>query len=76
MAEYEQLRVRDYWEDVEHPELDAVITYPGAFAKISEAPCAVRRRAPLIGEHNEEVYTKELGFSREELLALKQAKII
>jgi formyl-CoA transferase len=34
------------------------------------------RRAPLIGEHNEEVYINELGLSKEELLTLKQAGVI
>jgi crotonobetainyl-CoA:carnitine CoA-transferase CaiB-like acyl-CoA transferase len=76
MLEFEQLNIRNYWEKVEHPELNAFITYPGAFVKLTEAPCKIRRRAPLIGEHNEEIYVKELGFSKEELLAMKQAKII
>jgi len=76
MAEYEQLRAREYWEEVEHPELRTTCTYPGAFAKIDPAPCRIRRRPPLIGEHNEEVYVRELGFSQTELLALRQGKII
>jgi crotonobetainyl-CoA:carnitine CoA-transferase CaiB-like acyl-CoA transferase len=76
MLEFEQLNIRDYWEEVEHPELDAAITYPGAFVKMTEAPCRIRRRAPLIGEHNEEIYLRELGFSVKELLVLKQAKVI
>jgi len=76
MAEYEQLRARGYWEEVEHPELGTSLTYPGAFSKIPETPCVIRRRAPLIGEHNEEVYVKELGFSQEELVALRQGRII
>lgn len=76
IAEYEQLGFRGYWEEVEHPELGTSVKYPGAFAKISEAPCIVKRRAPLVGEHNEEIYMTELGFSRGELLALKQGKII
>jgi crotonobetainyl-CoA:carnitine CoA-transferase CaiB-like acyl-CoA transferase len=76
ILEFEQLRFRKYWEEVEHPELGTSITYPGAFAKMTEAPCKIRRRAPLIGEHNEEVYVKELGLSIEELLILKQAKVV
>jgi len=71
-----QLAARGYWAKVEHPELGAVITYPGAFVKASETLVRVWRRAPLIGEHNQEVYEKELGISREELLTLKQAKVI
>jgi benzylsuccinate CoA-transferase BbsE subunit len=73
---FEQLKIRDYWEKVEYPELGTSITYPGAFAKITEVPCRIRRRAPLIGEHNEEIYIQEMGLSTEELLALKQAKVV
>ena len=75
IAENQQLAAREFWEEVEHPELEASITYPGAFLKATETPCNIRRRAPLIGEHNEEVYG-ELGISREELLILKQGNII
>ena len=71
-----QLAARGYWAELEHPELSATITYPGAFAQASETPPRVSRRAPLIGEHNEGVYEKELGISREEILRLKQAKVI
>ena len=71
-----QLAARGFWVELEHPELDTTITYPGAFAQISETPLRISRRAPLIGEHNEEIYQKELGISSEELLTLKQAKVI
>jgi crotonobetainyl-CoA:carnitine CoA-transferase CaiB-like acyl-CoA transferase len=76
MLGFEQLRIRDYWEEVEHPELNASVSYPGAFVKMTEAPCRIRRRASLIGEHNEEIYLGELGMSPEELLVLKQARVI
>ena len=75
IAENQQLAARGFWEEVEHPELNATITYPGAFVKTTETPCNIRRRAPLIGEHNNEVY-KELGLSENELLILKQNNII
>ncbi len=70
-----QLAAREYWVEVEHPELGTSITYPGAFARSTELSPRISRRAPLIGEHNEEVYG-ELGFSREELLMLKEAGVI
>jgi crotonobetainyl-CoA:carnitine CoA-transferase CaiB-like acyl-CoA transferase len=71
-----QLAARNYWVEIEHPELDTIITYPGAFVKLSETPCRIRHRAPLIGEHNEEVYRTELGLTEEELVMLKQHKVI
>ena len=74
MLESAQLAARGFWVEVEHPELGTSITYPGAFAHASEAPPRISRRAPFIGEHNQEVYEKELGISREELLTLKHAE--
>jgi len=71
-----QLAAREFWVELEHPELGDTITYPGAFGKTTEAPPRISRRAPLIGEHNEEIYEKELGISREKILTLKQARVI
>ena len=70
-----QLESREYWLPVEHPELGEAIVYPGAAVKVSLAPMVIRRRAPLIGEHNEEVYEK-LGFSRDDLVILRQVGVI
>lgn len=71
-----QLKDRDYWVEVEHPELGVIITYPGAPCKLTETPWQIRGRAPLIGEHNSEIYEKELEFSRTEIAAMKSAGII
>ncbi len=69
-----QLAAREFWVEVEHPELGRTITYPGGFARISEAPLRILRRAPLIGEHNDEVYGKESGVATEGLLASGRAE--
>ncbi len=71
-----QLMSRDYFVELAHPELGSSITYPGAFFKASETPCRLRHRAPLIGEHNKEIYIEELGFSEEQLVSLKESNII
>jgi len=70
-----QLEARNFWAEIEHPELNAKITYPREFVKSSEKVCATRFRAPLIGEHNEEIYS-EIGLSKQDLAVLKQAGII
>ena len=71
-----QLNDRDFWVDVPHDELNKEIHYPGSFAKVSSVkPLTIRCRAPLIGEHNSEVY-KELGFSGEQINQLKSEAII
>ena len=71
-----QLDARKFWQSIEHPELGTSIVYPGGFAKFSEGPCKIWRRAPLIGEHNEEIYCGELGLTQRELEELKQEKVI
>jgi crotonobetainyl-CoA:carnitine CoA-transferase CaiB-like acyl-CoA transferase len=76
ILDFPQLSIREYWEKVEYPHLNATMTYPGAFAKLATGSCKIRRRAPLIGEHNEEIYMGELGLSKRELILLKQAEVI
>lgn len=73
---HQHLKERDFWQEVEHPELDTSILYPGLCPKSSATELKIKRRAPLIGEHNEEIYTGELGLSPEELLILRQSEVI
>jgi len=76
MLENPQLAARGFWVELEHTELADTITYAGAFGSFSEAPIRIKRRAPLIGEHNREIYEKELGISSDKLIMLKQAGVI
>ena len=71
-----QPRFREFWEEIEHPELGRTITYPGWPIIQSETPWKPKRRTPLVGEHNEEIYIDELNFSKEELGILKGGGII
>ena len=70
IVESEQLAAREYFVDVEHPSLGGSIRYPGPFLKMSETPIAIRRPAPRIGEHNNEVFVGELGLSGSEIEGL------
>lgn len=76
LAQNPQLTSRDFWVQLGHPELGETLTYCGPFAKFSETPCTFNRRAPLIGEHNEEVYIGLLGMSKTKLLKLKETGVI
>ncbi|MDO8431067.1 MAG: CaiB/BaiF CoA-transferase family protein [Candidatus Binatus sp.] len=71
-----QLKSRQYWQMLEHPELGRSFPYPGPFAKFSEAPIVYRRRPPLVGEHNHEVYSNELGLSAARIEDLARRGII
>lgn len=76
LFEDEHLLDRGFWIDVEHPELGATFKYPGAPYILQNTPWRITRRAPLIGEHNAEIYEKELGFTEEELSILGSAGVI
>jgi len=76
LAENAQLKARDFYVEVEHPELGETITYLGSPYKMAEAPWRISRRAPLIGEHNQEIYEEELGLSKDETRLLKEAGVI
>lgn len=71
-----QLKSRNYWVEVAHPELGDILTYPGPFIKFSETPITYGRRAPLIGEHNEVIYKEEMGLTSKKLALLKRQRII
>ncbi|MBN1380185.1 MAG: CoA transferase [Deltaproteobacteria bacterium] len=71
-----QLNARKFWVEVEHPELGTTITYPGPWTRFSETPLVFNRRAPLIGEHNAEIYGSEMGMSEEQLMTLKSNGVI
>ena len=70
-----QLKARDFWAEVCHDELGETLCYPGSPFVLSGRRPSIHR-APLIGEHNEDIYCGELGFSGEELAILKQGGVI
>ncbi|OGO00216.1 MAG: hypothetical protein A2Y59_01125 [Chloroflexi bacterium RBG_13_52_14] len=70
-----QLKARDYFVEIDHPETGKV-TYPGAPFKLSESPWKIRYPAPLLGQHNEEIYCNQLGYNKEDLVKLREGGII
>ncbi len=60
--------------DVDHPTLGRVRSL-GSAIKMSETPTDPRRRAPLLGEHTEEVLA-ENGFTAGEISSLRAAGAI
>ncbi|MEE9286337.1 MAG: CoA transferase, partial [Dehalococcoidia bacterium] len=76
LLRYRQLLERRFFVQVEHEELGQRVTYPGPFLRTSEASPQLRRRAPLIGEHNRQVYQGELGLTLDELRVLKANGVI
>jgi len=75
LLKYTQLKAREYFVEVDHPETGKV-TYPGAPFKMSETSWKIRQPAPLLGQHNEEIYCRLLGYTKEELVKLREGGII
>jgi benzylsuccinate CoA-transferase BbsE subunit len=67
---------REFWWLGELPGHPEPVRYPGAPYRFVASPVRMRRRPPLLGEHNTEVYSGELGRSAEELTALAKAEVI
>jgi benzylsuccinate CoA-transferase BbsE subunit len=76
LVEHPQLTARNFFRPLEHPELGEALCYAGAPYRLSKTPWQLRRRAPLIGEHNEAIYRGELGLSQAELAVLMAAGAI
>jgi crotonobetainyl-CoA:carnitine CoA-transferase CaiB-like acyl-CoA transferase len=71
----DQLKERNYFVEVEHPAAGR-LPYPGAPFQMAETPFSIRRAAPLLGQHNEEVYCGELGLTTGELLSLRAQGVV
>ncbi|MBI4639320.1 MAG: CoA transferase, partial [Candidatus Tectomicrobia bacterium] len=74
-VEHHHHRAREFFVEVTHPKLGKILC-PGAPFKMSETPWQVRQAAPLLGEHNVEVYTERLGYTREDLVRLRERGVI
>lgn len=65
---------REFWKEIEHPEAGK-LRYPGEPVRMSETAWQAGR-APMLGEHNEQIYQGELGYSSKELVKLKGNGVI
>jgi len=74
LMEDPQYGARGFFQEIDHP-LAGRLTYPGAPFRMSETP-PEEKRAPLLGEHNEQVYTGALGLSKDDLTDLKEHGVI
>jgi crotonobetainyl-CoA:carnitine CoA-transferase CaiB-like acyl-CoA transferase len=71
-----QLKERGFFSEVTHPELGRSFQYSGGPFFFTKTPWRISRRPPLLGEHNTEIFTGELGLSPEQLAGLVQDRVI
>ena len=69
-VESAQTRGRDYLVDLEHPAI-GVYQQPRAMHLFSESPAEMRCAAPLIGQHNDEIFASELGLTAARIAELR-----
>jgi crotonobetainyl-CoA:carnitine CoA-transferase CaiB-like acyl-CoA transferase len=73
--EMEQTKARQLFVDMEHPVIGKYKQF-GVVPRLMETPGGIYRPAPLLGEHNEEIYVEELGMSNDDLAALRAEAVI
>jgi crotonobetainyl-CoA:carnitine CoA-transferase CaiB-like acyl-CoA transferase len=68
-------KARGFFVKLAHPVVGKY-DCPGPPYKWTETSCRTYRPAPCLGEHNEKVYCQELGLTKGDLAALRQAGVI
>ena len=76
LFENSQLEYRQYWKDIQHPELETAVSYPGNLFQSNLMNVGPRFRAPLIGEHNKLIYEDELGLDSRTMTELAEKGVI
>jgi crotonobetainyl-CoA:carnitine CoA-transferase CaiB-like acyl-CoA transferase len=74
LIEDPHFKARDFWVETDHPEA-GVLTYPGAPYRMSLTPWQTGP-APLLGQHNTEVYCGILSYDAADLIRLREGGII
>lgn len=74
-ATHPHLRERGYLVELEHPVIGRAVTL-GAPVHLPDAPGGPRQAAPLLGQHNADVYRDRLGLSVADIAALERAGTI
>jgi crotonobetainyl-CoA:carnitine CoA-transferase CaiB-like acyl-CoA transferase len=71
----DHLKARGFFVEIAHP-IAGTFKYPGAPLKYHATPWEIRMPAPLLGQHNDEIFGKRLGLSAARIAALTRAGVI
>lgn len=75
ILESPQLEARDWFVNFDDPGRGVTLRYPGPQWQLQGTPATLRRAAPLLGEHNNEVFS-ELGVDASELAELAAGGVL
>ena len=75
LYECPHLQEREFYRSVDHP-VAGKARYPGMGPHLSGMEFQVRRAAPMLGQHNREIYVEELGRTESDLAELRGLGVI
>ncbi|MGC2442914.1 CaiB/BaiF CoA transferase family protein [Candidatus Binatus sp.] len=70
-----QIQSREYFVTVERAVVGTHL-YPGAVARLPETPLRADAPAPLLGEHNRQVFAELLGMTNDQITELERSGVI
>ena len=70
-----QVKARDLLKYVEYPGAPKPVPMADTAVRLSATPGSVRRRAPMLGEHTDEVL-RELGYSTDDINSFREAEVV
>jgi len=70
-----QVEARGFLVEIDHP-VAGKFEYPSRPYHFSRTPWRVERPAPLIGQHNEEVFGSRLGYTKQDLVKLRETGVV
>ena len=71
----EHFKSRDFFCNINHSEAGNHL-FPGAGYKLSQTPLGVKKPAPLLGQHNEDIFVDRLGYSQTDVVKIQQYEVI
>ncbi len=72
----EQMEARGFFVPLDHPGVGKLDKFPSRPFKFDKTPWQLERPAPLLGQHNEDIYCKRLGYKKEDLERLQETGAI
>jgi crotonobetainyl-CoA:carnitine CoA-transferase CaiB-like acyl-CoA transferase len=70
-----QFEARGYFDEIDHP-MAGKLKHPGRPYQFSNVSWRANKPAPLLGQHNEEVFCNRLGYQKRDLVKLRESGVI
>ena len=68
-------KARGLYSDIEHPSLGTEPIY-NIMWNLEQTPPSIRRHAPLLGEHNQQIFGGLLGMGKEDVARLEEDQVL